>query len=253
MFFILSKTFPFLFMPLTWVFILMILGFFIKKGRYKKRLLIAATAVLLFFTNTFIADEAMRLWEMPATKTSELRQYNTAVILGGMSGWDPQFKRVQFYQTNDRLMQGLLLYKTGKVKRLLVTSGAGKLGFPQEKEANFIRYYLGEVQLLDSNMIFESESRNTHENAVFSKPLLEKLGGRDTVLLITSANHMRRASACFSKLDIPHYCYVADRLVGNRRTELDHLIIPNAEALMRWNTLIRECVGMAMYWFQGWV
>lgn len=253
MFFILSKILVFCTQPLTWIFILIALAFWLKKGRYKKQLLITAACALYFFSNVFIVDEFLRAWEVQAIKDKDLKPHGTAIVLGGMSGWDAQYKRIQFYNSNDRLMQTLRLYKTRKLQRILITSGSASIVRPEEKEANFIKEYLKEINVLDSNMYFEDQSRNTHENAAYCKPFLERFHENDTILLVSSAFHLRRASACFNKLNIPHIPYATDRSVGKRKFDIDHLFIPNAEAFIKWNTLLKEWVGMGMYWLRGWI
>lgn len=49
----------------------------------------------------------------------------------------------------------------------------------------------------ESAVLLEDKSGTTHENAIFSKPVLDKIGGR--IVLLTSEYHMYRASRCFAK------------------------------------------------------
>ncbi len=74
MFFILSKILSFLIAPITWVFILLILAFYAKEAKLQKKCLTAALLVFLFFSNSFVLDEAMRMWEIPAKKQTELKK-----------------------------------------------------------------------------------------------------------------------------------------------------------------------------------
>ncbi len=252
MFFILSKVFTILLYPLSWVFLLVLLAFTIRKGKYKRKFLIAAVATLYFFSNTFIVDEFLRSWEVKAIQDKDLNHCSTAVVLGGMSGWDGEYNRIQFYSSNDRLMQALRLYKLGKVDQLLITSGSGRVFEQEEKEADFLRSYLKDIQLLDSNMYFENQSRNTHENAAFSKPILEKINRQDTILLVTSGFHMARAIRCFEAVGIPVKPYSTDRMVGNRRFDIELMFLPNTEAHMKWATLFKEWIGISVYRFRGW-
>lgn len=252
MFFILSKVLTFLIQPLFWVYALVILAFVLRKGKYKKKLLITAGVVFWFFTNTFIVDEFTRAWEIRPEKDQNFRTYPVAVVLGGMSAWDAKNERLRFHESNDRLMQTLRLYKIGKVKKVLVSGGSGSIEFPENREASYIKKYLGEIQLLDSNFYFEIDSRNTHENAAYSKVILDKISNGDTVLLVTSAFHMKRASACFNAAGIPHRVYSTDNSTGERRFSLELMLIPTIEAMGKWNMLLKEWIGTATYKLRGW-
>ncbi len=253
MFFILSKITAFLLQPLCWFFALVLFGWLYKKGKNKTRIFSIAILMLAFFCNDFIVDEALRFWETPATKDKAIKFHKTGIVLGGMAGWDPQLGRVQFFGSADRLWQSLRLQKIGKIERLVVSGGSGKLLLPNDKEAKFIRLYLNEIKLNSKNIFYETESRNTHENAVNTAQILRKIGENDTVLLVTSGFHMRRASACFKAAGIPHHVYVTDRIVGGRKFEFDHLFIPSVGALAKWNLIIREWVGMQAYRIKSYV
>lgn len=254
MFFILSKILNFLCQPLTWIIILILLSFWWRGGRFFRRGIVGAFLMLLFFTNDFIVDEVMRWWEVPTIEDKDLKHYDTAIVLGGMSGWDGKIKRIQFFQGSDRLLQTLRLQKMGKVKNIIITSGSAKILHPEEKEANYLQQYLKEIGYDLSHVYFENEAKNTHENAEFSKPILAKLQTQtDTVLLVTSGFHMRRSSLVFDKSGIPHQCFSTDRMAGERKFEFDHLVVPDAVALLRWNFLIKEWVGIAMYKVQGYI
>jgi uncharacterized SAM-binding protein YcdF (DUF218 family) len=251
MFFALSKILLFLLMPLTWVFLLVLLAFVLKRGKWKKKLLVAAGLTLFIFSNTFIVDEFQRGWEVPAIQDKDLAPHNLAIVLGGMSGWDARFHRIQFYSSSDRLWQAVRLYKEGKVKKILVSGGSGMLNYQQYKESDFIREYLQTLGVHNGDFYYENQSRNTHENAVYSKKVIEteKLSG--PVLLITSGFHLRRAAKCFDKAGIPSTLYATDRATGDRRFSAELMLIPNAEALLKWNGLIKEWMGLVMYKVQG--
>ncbi len=64
-------------------------------------------------------------------------------------------------------------------------------------------------------IVLDGASRNTRENAVNSKVLLEKLGC-DAPLLVTSAAHMARSVASFERVGVGVFAVSADvRVIGN--------------------------------------
>jgi uncharacterized SAM-binding protein YcdF (DUF218 family) len=254
MFFILSKILAFLFTPIIWIITLLLIALFSRNANRKRKSLLAGILMLLIFSNTFLFDEAMRLWEVPAVKDSQLNgTYDTGIILGGLMFIDNYNDRLQFNRRNDRLMQGVLLYKKGIIKKILFTSGSGSLEYPDIKEAPLARRFLLSIGIPDEDVLIESESNNTHENAKFSKAILDKKFPGGKFLVITSAFHMRRSLACFAKEGINTTPYSTDRYSGPRKFVFAHAFIPRAETLFNWDTLIHEMIGCLTYKFAGYI
>ncbi|MDQ3111182.1 MAG: YdcF family protein, partial [Bacteroidota bacterium] len=199
MFFFLSKIFAFLLMPLTWFFILLIWSWRTKNEGRKKRLRIAAFVIIILFSNRFVFDRTMHVWEINTIQEPAAGTYDAIIVLGGMSSYDEQFDRIQFARGTDRLLQAIALWKKGVAPKIVFTGGSGSIRNSKIKEGEKIREFLHKAGIPDSVMIYETQSRNTHENALFTKPVLAKEvpGGR--YLLVTSAFHMRRSLACFAK------------------------------------------------------
>jgi uncharacterized SAM-binding protein YcdF (DUF218 family) len=252
MFFILSKVLSFLITPIVWIVGLLIYSWRTKIESRKRKCFLWALGLLIFFSNSFILDEFMRLWEVPAMKYEEIEEpYDAAIVLGGVLNYDENYSRLQFYRSNDRLLQALELYKRGYVKKILFVGGSGRVTEPEKKEGPLVKRYLSELGLPDDALLFENESRNTRENAVNAKAILDKEIPKGRYLLITSGFHMRRSIACFRKVGIEPVPYSADRYSGPRKYDLDHLLVPNSEALTAWNVLLHEWVGFIMYKLSG--
>jgi uncharacterized SAM-binding protein YcdF (DUF218 family) len=252
MFFISSKVLVFLISPLTWVFALICFAFFSKDTKRKKRLLIVAVGILFIFSNSFLVDEAMRAWEVTTPDLKPAQKYNYAIVLGGMSWYDARQDRPQFLRSADRLFQALPLLGNKQVKKIIITGGSGSINHPEEKEAAILKKYLRKCGFADSSIIIENESRNTRENALFTKHLMDSLHIQDSALFITSAFHLRRAVGCFNKAGIKKIVlYPSDRYSGPRKIELDHLFVPNPEALEESTLLLHEILGWLVYKIQG--
>lgn len=187
------------------------------------------------------------MWEIPATPYEDLKVYDAGIVLGGMSVYDEHMQRAQFYRGVDRLIQAVELYRRGTIKKIIFTGGSGSVLHPEMKEGNYINRYLIYMGIPQKDFLIESESNNTHENAVDTKSLLEKEKITGDFLLITSAFHMRRGLGCFNKAGITTTPYSTDRYAGPRKFEFDHLFIPNTSALNDWNNLIHEITGFITY------
>ncbi|CAN5855385.1 YdcF family protein [soil metagenome] len=253
MFFFLSKIFAFLLMPMTWFFILLIWSWRAKDAGRKKRLRIAALVVLIFFSNRFIFDRTMHAWEINTTQEPAAGTYDAIIVLGGMSTYDQEFDRIQFSRGTDRLLQAIALWKKGVAPKIVFTGGSGSIRNQEIKEGEKIRDFLHKAGIPDSVMVYETESRNTHENAVFTKPVLAKEAPGGKYLLVTSAFHMRRSLACFAKEGIHVTPYSTDRYSGPWKFEFDYMFLPTAETLGDWNILFHEWIGCISYKFSGYI
>lgn len=252
MFFFLSKIFAFLLMPFTWAMLLLAWALFTKQPVRRRRALLAGVLVLYLFSNRFVFDSVMRVWEVPAVAEPAAGTYDGIIVLGGTSSWDETLDRVQFSRGGDRLFQGLQLLHKGVAPKLIFTGGSGSLKHPDNREAVWINNWLNRAGLNDSAIVFESQSRNTHENATFTKPLLDKPNGR--YLLITSGFHIRRSVACFTHEGIRVTPYATDRYSGGQwRFELDYLLLPDADVMQSWNQIFHEWFGCISYSVSGYI
>ena len=252
MFFIFSKILAFLITPLTWVFTLFIIALFVKDKLRKKRLLITALVLLYAFSNSFLVDEAMRAWGLTTPDLKPTQKYKYAIVLGGMTWYDARQDKPQFMRSSDRLMQALPLLGTKQIQKIIITGGSGSINHPEEKEAAILKNYLLKCGYADSTIIIENESRNTRENALFTKHLMDILHMKDSALFITSAFHLRRAIGCFEKAGIKNIVvYPTDRYSGPRKFEFDHLFIPNTSALETSTLLLHEITGWFIYKIKG--
>ena len=255
MFFYISKLIAFLFSPLVWVFILFLWSFLTKIEGRARRLRIISVTVLYLCSNPFLVDELFRAWE-PVTPDYDLMdtKYEGAIVLGGIGNIDLRLQKINFGPAGDRLFQPLPLYYKGRIKHLIFTGGSGSIEFPDKKEGYFVGKYLENINFPDSSLIIESQSKNTYENAVFTKKILDSLHIDGNFLLVTSAYHMPRSMAIFKKAGYKNVTpYITNRSSGARRFTFDHLFIPNSYTLSSLDLLIHEWIGYLTYKIKGYV
>ncbi len=251
MYFYFSKLTGYILNPLAWIIIVMILAVFTRKPGKRKKLLIAAFLLLLIFTNPFIGDEAIRRWEMPLTK-APTETYVAGIILGGdIASYDKANDRVVFRSGADRLMQAIELFKKGVIKKIIISGGPGHIVYKDRMEADYIRAYLVGIGFDESDILYESRSMNTIENATFTAQLMKENNITGTALLITSALHMKRALSTFKKQGVAVAPYATDKITGERLYNFDHLFIPSIITLKNWNLIIHEWIGYGAYKFMG--
>lgn len=191
------------------------------------------------------------MWEVSLTLDRELDEYDYGVVLGGYSAYDTLTERLTFQFASDRFLQGLRVLEMKKVDKLILSGGSGYITRPDLKEGLFLAQYLEDINVPKHKLIIEAESRNTHENAINTKPLLSNKKP-ESILLITSGYHMRRAVACFEHEGIRVVPYSTDLISSETEVTLNHFI-PSAQALAYWNVLTHEWLGYLSYWIMGYI
>lgn len=255
MFFILSKLLFYLAMPATWITVCLAYAVFCKNPKRKKIAVISSFVLFLFFGNLAIIGKAFYFWEPKAIEISKLPDYELGIVLTGVVNLEQEpHDRVHFNKGADRILHAIQLYKLGKIKKILVTGGSGKLTGDQRSEAPELKKVLLFCGVPDSVIILETESRNTHENALFSKKVIDSLGLKGNKLLITSAFHMPRSKGCFDKAGIQTDIYPVDfNGMSTLEWTPDVWLIPSERAYIGWQILIREWIGSVMYRLAGYI
>jgi uncharacterized SAM-binding protein YcdF (DUF218 family) len=253
MFFILSKIAYTFIHPFTWLLVALLYYIFGKRLRVKRILRIAIPIWALFFTNSFVFKEFVRLWEYPTPQLEE--QFEIAVVLGGMFEYDASSDRLSARRGADRIWQGLNLYHEGTVKKVLISGDHGYVTDRGLHEAQQIGEDIMSWGFPEQYLLLENVSRNTYENAVESVKMIRQTHPHvERILLITSSTHMRRAKACFEKQGIEVVGFPTDQYTGGQRHyNWDEFIVPNADNFGYWFTLIKEWVGYFTYWMMGYL
>jgi uncharacterized SAM-binding protein YcdF (DUF218 family) len=247
MFFLLSKILFYLIMPITWILALLVFSL-VTKHRQRSRLSLAlALGIVLVFSNSFLMNEAWLLWEKEPVPVKELGVYDAGIILTGFTSLEKSpHDRVYTNKGADRFLHAVMLYKTGHVRKLIVAGGLGALRKTHFSEAQEVRTLLLLAGVPDTDILLEDKSQNTYENARYTRQLLRHHPDLKSFVLVTSAFHMRRASACFAKAGIPHVLFPADFYSSDRLFRFEHLF-PSEEALSQWSRLVREAAGYVVY------
>jgi uncharacterized SAM-binding protein YcdF (DUF218 family) len=255
MFFILSKLLGFLCSPFYWIIILLLIAWITKRPGLKKWSFRLGVGFAVFFTNTFIFCEFARLWEPEGKTIEEVGYYDVAVVLGGMGEYDNSTKRLSLRRGADRLWQALHLYHLGKVEKILIAGANGDVIDKGLNEALQFRDVLVAEGIPAEDILVDSVSKNTYENAVESKKIIDQHPEIQDILLVTSALHMPRAEACFEAAGFMKMeTFTTDHYTGEERTfHFDHLIVPNVGTLSDWSNLLHEMVGYVVYAMMGYI
>jgi Uncharacterized conserved protein len=195
-----------------------------------------------------------RHWEYPLTKRTSLPDnVKVAVVLGGMSAYHEGAERVRYFQSGDRLFQALEVYKTGKVRKIFVSGGSPNVLIKERPESEYLKTYLRNIGVPDSDLCIESVSRNTYENAKYTGRAFSNQGWEKRIILVTSAFHIKRAQKCFEKAGFTVIPYSTDCLQSVDGYTFGDFIIPDPIMLYNWQLLIKEWVGYVVYGIKGYI
>lgn len=250
MFFILSKVVGILLKPLTLMLLAGLIAVFSKRPRWRRIATKTGIGMFLVFTNPWLISVLSGWWEMGKHSPADITQpYEVGIVLGGYMETlcaTPEGLPT-FSRSGNRLSAALLLYQTGKVRHLLLTGGSGRIIGNEPIEALEARRYLVQVGVPESAIWVEDRSRNTRENALYSKMMVDSLTPGASCLLITSAWHMRRASASFQRAGLPCAAFGTDFFEEQSQGNPFRWLEPDWKALMKWECMIKEWVGWVVY------
>ena len=255
MFFFLSKTLNFLVLPLTMVVLCFIASVVIKRQPWSKRFFWAGFVLLLFFSNDFISNAAMRSWEIDAKHFNTLSPRKLGIVLTGSthSFLEPD-DRVYFKRGADRVTHTIQLYKLGLIEKILVSGGTGRLLKADEPEANKYKKVMLMAGVPEQDILLENKTRNTYESAVAVKEILDSLHfTADDCLLITSAFHMRRSLACYRKAGLDIESFTTDFYGLQDKIFLTSILLPSIEGFIIWEKLFKEWTGFVAYKMAGYI
>jgi uncharacterized SAM-binding protein YcdF (DUF218 family) len=248
MFFIISKLLSFFIEPLTLLILLVIKCFFVLQNQRKLTFYLRILFFyILFISNPGLVNLALKYWEIKPTENLKKNQYKSAIVLGGLSSYDFGIDRIIFNQNADRLLQALPLIHSENVEKIILSGGSGFVKDPAQRESVFLKSYLIKIGYPNTQIYIDSNSRNTHENAKFTKLILQqnRIIEHEHVL-VTSASHMRRALACFKKNEI-HVVPFSTNQGYNSKMETSEMLTPSIKAIQYWGVLLHEIVGYLTY------
>ena len=217
-----------------------------------------ATALLVLaltwgwaWSTPFLADllrsGLMDMDRYPPHHAEELSTGDAIIVLGG--GVRPVSGTLVYPDlTNaaDRIWHAARLYHAGKAPLIIASGGNVWPRHQRQSEADAMRLVLNAFGVPGDVIVTEGRSRNTRQNAAFTAKLAAERDVR-RVLLVTSLLHMRRAEVAFRQVGIDVIPSAVDFFRPPFGAPWIFRILPNAHALSRNTTLIKEYLGRLIY------
>lgn len=169
------------------------------------------------------------------------------VVLGGAIVLDDdQTGQPALNDAAERITSLVALARRYPEARLVYSGGSGLVRNQNQREADVAKPLFESMGIPPERVIYERDSRNTWENAVYSKKLADPKPG-ETWLLVTSAWHMPRSVGCFRKAGWTVLPYPVDYL--DLRTQWAGF--DTDEQLYALSTAEREWIGLLAYHLMG--
>lgn len=169
------------------------------------------------------------------------------IVLGG--GFDGHVTKsrgaFELGESGDRFVAAVLLAVKLPKLPIIVSGGEASLIGATEGDAAIAVRFFEAFGINPERLILESRSKNTHENALYTKAMLPDANGKPW-LLVTSAFHMPRAVGAFRRQGVDVTPWPVDFRTTGQETFAFGRDDP-IQALSELNLAMREWIGIAVY------
>ncbi|MEW6246841.1 MAG: YdcF family protein [Nitrospirota bacterium] len=249
--------------PLSWVALLLGLTVALallppspQRHRWIRRLALSAFLALWLLSIPITADIMMGTLEAwyPQPEPAALPRFDAIVVLGGgvrtKGTLRPAHELVDL--TRQRTACAADLFLQGIAPKLLLSGGDATIFGRGPTESLEMKRWAQRLGVPDNAILLEERSRTTYENAAYTKQIL----GDASVLLVTSASHLPRATALFRKQGLQVTPYPCGYRVQHRPADgWDELtvfdFIPDNRSLDKTTDAVVEIAGFALYRLAG--
>jgi hypothetical protein len=210
---------------------------------------------LIYISSTEYFYDKIFITQTKEFKYSEIdKSFGAVVVLGlGVIENSPSFKLPP--EAFKNFLYALYLASIHNVP--IIFSGRGTLPLSESEATN---QTLDKISIIynkkpNLNIIFETKSKNTYENAKFTKEILKNLNLKDkNIALVTSSWHIKRAYSAFREFNISCVLKPSEAFMDNKITKKEYNIfsfMPNIDYFKKSHTNIKEFFGTIALYIKG--
>ena len=254
MFFILAKIFWFFAQPLNLAIFLGLAGLaalLFRRWRSGAFLAGLGVAILAVSTWTSLGALMMQPLEERYPRPATLVKVDGIIVLGGGFEASVNLARggYELSASGDRFVEAAVLARRFPDAKIVITGGQGSLVVDGDTDAATAPRMLTALGVAPERLILEGKSRDTFENAQFTKEMVKPAPG-ETWLLVTSAFHMPRSMGLFRKVGFEVTPWPVDyRTTGKEGFGLAH--DNPIDSLEITQLALREWLGLLAYRLSG--
>ena len=236
---------PFLLPPGIFIVILFVLGiWFLSKRRWKMGLLQITVGLFLWLAALgpvagFLFERLEAEFPMPKNPKGDV-----IILLGGGindTAVDLSGIGIPSSQLLERIVAAVRIFK--RIQVPIIASG-GSVYDQKISEAAVIKRYLVELDVPENMIILEDKSRDTIENAKYTKKICDRSGYTSPVL-VTTAYHMKRAVMSFEKVGLTVVALPVGSHLGEDSAFRFRNLLPNNYHDL--SIALREYLGRVFY------
>jgi uncharacterized SAM-binding protein YcdF (DUF218 family) len=244
----LAKLLPIFALPTGVIILLLVLSIAFRK----RALAVAALAVLWLSSTSLVGDAVMRAaegWQVRQPVASAPTA-DAIVVLSGMlrvvPGREPT---AEWSDAVDRIDAGVALARAGKAPLLVFTSEWFPWDAAGMDKGRLLADRAAELGVARDRIVVTRRVSDTADEASAVSEVLTARGGSHTptsVILVTSAFHMRRSALLFSRAGLAVTPFPVDFRTSAGPRSFGHLF-PQAGSLYNTETALREFYGYLYY------
>ena len=258
--FVMKKIVALFFYPVGLCLTMLILGLFClwatRRQRLGKVLVTLGTVLLLLCSTSLISSWLLVPLEgrYPALLHPETISWGPQgstspkwiVVLGGGHVSDPRLPANSQIGAAalGRVVEGVRLHKAITGSKLLFSGGSV---FDPVPEAEVMARIAEDLGVRPQDIKLESQSRDTAEEAEIIAPMI----GGEKFILVTSAAHMPRSMALFTKRGLKPIPAPADFRAPRTQSYGPGGLFPGGESMGRNQAAVHEYLGLAWAWLRG--
>ena len=255
LFFVLSKTVGFMVIPTNFLIGMAVIGAILLATRWARlgrRLMVAATLLLavcafspLGYLLLYPLEQRFPQWDPSRGAPDGI------IVLGASIEADLSAAHgvPVMRSAPDRIVRAAMLAHAYPNARIVYSGGSANLMFTDAREADFAATVFEGLGIAKSRLILERQSRNTLENAEFSKAMVNPKAG-ERWLLVTSAFHMPRSVGLFRRAGFTVEPYPVDWRASDR-FDLQAFTRTPLKGCGGPNSAVREWIGLIVYRLTG--
>lgn len=239
----LHKILPLFVMP-TFLFLILI-----TISAYKGFQKIIYFTILIFYVlstsvfSNFIMKEVEGKYYYPNLKG--VTKADAIVVLSGMM-------RINEFENNhilewgdiDRFFKAIELYFSKKSNTIIFTGGKSPYNITKISEGDVLKQYAIKFGVKMNDILVTKEVLNTSEESIAVKNLI---GIKKSIILVTSAFHMKRAKSIFEKKGFKVIPYKVDYKTPPNLSLNFIDFLPSSSGLRRTEIALRELLGRLYY------
>lgn len=217
--------------------------------------LAGSVIVLWAFASAVVADGLVRSLEAewPDRPVEAMPEADAVVVMGGaFSSGNGRWVYPDAGGNVDRYWHAARIFHAGKAPRIILSGGRAPHLTHGRSEAESGALFLQDLGVPADALLLDREALTTRENALNIQAIVAERG-LESLLVVTSASHMRRSMAALALVDAELIPAATDFTAQPAPGFSIRRYIPSASALSRSTRAIHELVGLAYYRSRGWI